>query len=344
LSLTYSQQALLFAVSSYDMGKMGLWQGGGFHTHVEYRYGNLSAFQDGILLPVNTGKVLPLNSPDRVVASSLYFSQKFGDNFSILLGKINAVDLLAGDLFFGGWGTHRFMNIAFVAPPSGVLPPVIIGAIANIKTKPVAVTFMVFDPNDQSNTYWPEELFDDGVNISIGLTHQGTLSGRTTTYGLTATYSTKEGVDLDNILLAPGLESGTKQGSYSVAFQFSHLFYQQPDNPRQGWGVFLKTAIADGNPNPIQGSLVLGIGGKGLISSRQQDSFGLGFYYYNFSNDLQDATDSFLNFDDEYGIEAYYNYAITPWFHLTGDLQLINPANGNSSNALVLGLRLGLRF
>jgi porin len=335
----------LDALINLDTGKLGLWKGGGLHTHLEYRYGWLPAFQDGILLPVNTGQLLPLRSRDTVVASSLYFSQKFGDRVSLLIGKINAVDLLAGDLFFGGWGTQRFMNIAFVAPPSGVVPPTIIGAIATIKTKPVAFTLMVFDPNDRTKTYWPNDLFSDGVNVSLGATHAGTISGRPTTYGLTATYSSKEGVDLNDVLLPPELQvNSTKTGSYNVAFQFTHLLRQNPTNPREGWGLFFKAAIADGNPNPFQRSLVLGLGGKGLISGRSQDSFGLGFYFYDFSNALEDAVDPLVNFGDEYGMEVYYSYAVTPWFYLTGDLQVIRPANQDSALALVLGLRARLRL
>jgi len=46
----------------------------------------------------------------------------------MMVGKINAIDLLASHPFFGGWGTDRFWTVAFVAPPSGVVPPVIMGA------------------------------------------------------------------------------------------------------------------------------------------------------------------------------------------------------------------------
>jgi porin len=146
-------------------------------------------------------------------------------------------------------------------------------------------------------------------------------------------------------LLPPDLQvDSTRTGSYSIAFQFSHLLRQNPKNPREGWGVFFKAALADGNPNPIQGSIVLGLGGKGLISGREQDSFGLGFYYYNFSNDLQRAVTPLVNFGDEYGMELFYSYAVTPWFHLTGDLQLVRPANYDSDVALVLGLRARLRL
>lgn len=47
----------------------------------------------------------------------------------MMLGKINAVDLIANDPFYGGWGNTRFMNVAFVAPPSGLFPPVITGGV-----------------------------------------------------------------------------------------------------------------------------------------------------------------------------------------------------------------------
>jgi porin len=335
----------LDALINLDTGKLGLWEGGGFHTHLEYRFGSLSAFQDGILFPVNTGQILPLNSPDAIVASSLYFSQQIGDRASLLVGKINVVDLLAGDLFFGGWGTQRFMNIAFVVPPKGVVPPTLMGAIANIKLQPVTLTLMVFDPNDRTDDYWPDDLFDDGVNFSLGATYAGTISGRPTTYALNATYSTKERADLRDVLLPPGLETNpARQGSYNIEFQFSHLLHQNPTNPREGWGVFLKAALADGNPNPIQSYVVVGLGGKVPIGGREQDSFGLGFYYYNFSDDLKNAVNPLINFGDEYGIEMYYSYAITPWFYLTGDIQFIDPANQDSDEALVLGLRTRIRF
>ncbi len=105
-----------------------------------------------------------------------------------------------------------------------------------------------------------------------------------------------------------------------------------------------KGAIADGNPNIIQGSVVTGIGGKGLFANRPNDRFGLGIFYWNFSNDLQNAVRPVANFGNEYGIEAYYSYAVTPWFHLTGDVQYVSPANQSFSDALFLGLRAGIRF
>jgi porin len=328
--------------------KAELWKGGGLHSHIEYRYGEIQPFDGKGLWPVNAAEILPLGGSDRVVASSLYLSQKFGDQVSLILGKINAVDLLAGDLFFGGWGTERFMNIAFVAPPSGVVPPVIMGGIAVIKLPPVALTLMVFDPNDQTNNYWVDDLFSDGVNVSLGGTYVGKIANRTTTYNLTATYSSKDSQDLGEILLPlVGQRAGNKDGSYNIAFQFSHLFYQNPENPALGWGLFLKAAIADGNPNPIQSSVIIGLGGKNLFKNRPYDSFGLGYYYYNFSNDLEESLDPLerlgITFGDEQAIELFYNFAVSPWFILGADLQYIKPARSDEDAFLAI-LRANIRF
>lgn len=324
---------------------LGLWEGGSFNTHLELRYGDIPRLPlaQGVLWPVNTGTALPLGDSGNLVASSLYLSQRLGD-VSLLIGKIDVIDLLSRDLFFGGWGAQQFMNVSFVAPPSGVLPPTIFGAITNISLNPVTLTFMVYDPNDQTNNYWPEDLFADGVVFSTGATYVTAIDDRPTTFSLTGTYSTKEGPDLNDLLLPPDVESGTRQGSYAVTFQFSHLLEQLPDNPREGWGIFFRGTIADGNPNPIQGSFITGIGGRGLFANRPHDRFGLGVFYWDFSDDLQDAVAPIINFGNEYGLEAYYSYAITPWFHLTGDVQYIHPANQDADNALFLGLRAGIRF
>ncbi len=332
------------AFFNVDTGKLGLWQGGGLRTHAEYRYGDLRGRQGGALWPVNTGATLPLGAGEQIVASSIYLTQSIGKNINLMVGKINAVDLLASDPFFGGWGIHRFQNVAFVAPPSGVVPPTIMGAIASIKTAPITWTFMAFDPKDRTNDYWPDDLFDDGVNLSLAATHVGKLAGRTTLYTLTGTYSTQDGANLGELLLPADLKTGNKDGSYNVSFQFSHYLKQHSAQPGDGWGLFVKGALADGNPNPIQQSIIGGIGGKGLFPSRRDDTFGIGYFYYNFSDELQDSLNALINLDDEQGLEVFYNVAVTPWFSIGGDLQVIDPAFGSNQVAIIAGLRATVSF
>jgi porin len=39
-------------------------------------------------------------------------------------------------------------------------------------------------------------------------------------------------------------------------------------------------------------------------------------------------------------METYYNAEITPWCHLTGDMQVIQNSNATTDTSLVLGTRL----
>jgi len=331
------------AFISLDSSKMGLWEGGGFRSHLEYRHGNAPANLGGAIFAVNTALYWPVDTPDELVATSLYFTQKVGDRSSIAFGKFNPVDLLAADSFYGGWGIDRFMNLILVAPPSGLIPVVFMGAVGSIRTDPVSWTIMVYDPNDRTNDYLPGDLFKDGVNISVTAAHTSTLAGRKTTYALTGLYSTAEGADYSSVGGAVG--TSTKSGAYNINFEFKHTLQESSEQSNASWGFYLKAAIADGNPNYIQRSLVVGIGGKALFFGRPQDSFGVGAYYYDLSYTIQDELNPVLtDFRDESAIEVFYNSVVMPWLQIGANVQYINPARGEYANALIPSLRTQIRF
>jgi porin len=260
----------------------------------------------------------------------------------VRIGKINTVDLIAGNLFFGGWGILRFQNIAFVAPPNGLLPPVIMGGIFSYRTEPLMWTLMVYDSNNRTRDYLPDDLFDDGFNTSLGVAWGGKWAGRTTTAAVTGIYSTKDDVDLGEVLLPEDLRTSTKKDSWHLGLQFSHLLVEP--EPGTGWGLFARVGFSDGNPNPYQSWITGGIGGKGLFPSRLQDRWGIGYFYYGVSDDLRNALGALVDFDDEQGAEIFYSYAVTPWFHVTGDVQAVSPAAGANETAVVGGLRARVIF
>ena len=327
-----------------DTGKLGLWQGGGFHVHATYRGGDLPGFRGGALFPVHTSGLLPLDSKDELIATSLYLSQRFGDTSRVMLGKINAIDLLASRPFFGGWGTDRFWNLAFVAPPSGVVPPVIMGGVLTHSFAPYALTAMVFDPSDQTTNYSFNRLFDDGVNVSLGLSWSGELAQRKSGAGITATYSTAEGSDWSQIGLPPGSQTTPKKGSYNVAVELSHLLVQSAGVPGNGLGLYAKAAIADGNPNPFKRSFVGGVAGLAIVPRRPLDYFGVGYFFYDLSNELQDAVAPVGSLKDEQGIEAYNTFVPAPWLRLSANLQWVNPANGANPPVWLGGVRMRVEF
>ncbi len=336
---TFKYSGKVDAFINLDSEKLGLWEGGGFRTHFEYGHGEGASFLGGTLFPVNVMQLTPLGSHEKVVATSLYFTQKFGEKYTLMLGKINAIDLLASNPFYGGWGTQRFMNLAFVAPPSGVVYPVIMGGILRVQTKPISWTIMVFDAKDRTNSYDLKGMFDEGINTSVAGNYATTMSGRKTSFSMTATYSTKNGPDLS--IYPPDLVTTTKDGSYNVGIQLMHNLKETEDG---AWGAYLRAAIADGNPNTIQNSLVGGIGGQALFFGRPQDHFGVGYYYYNFSDYLKNTGDPSIDMPKEYGTELFYNVEVTPWLHITADVQYVNPADTNYDADVVVGIRSHVRF
>lgn len=224
------------------------------------------------------------------------------------------------------------MNLVFAAPPSGLIPVVFMGAIATVRTDPVAWSLKVYDPKDRTNDYLPGDLFETGVNVSLSGAHVTSLAGRKTSYTVTGIYSTAEGVDYSS--LAPGLQTATKKGSYNVSFEFRHNLQESAAQPNANWGFYLKAAVADGNPNYVQSSLIAGIGGRALFFGRPQDSFGIGGFYYNLSDTLESPLSANTQLRDEAAIEAFVG----------ADIQYIRPASGSFKNALVPALRTQIRF
>lgn len=332
-----------------DTGALGLWKGGGLTTHLEYRFSDLPGSLGGAFFPTNSGMQFSSDSLNTLVASSLYLSQRFGDRTSLLVGKINVLDLLENDFFFGGWGNYRFMNAVFAAPPSGLVPPVFYGAVANVRLDPVTLTLWVYDPVDRPQDDWPDDLFDTGETFYFMPSYATEIDGRPTTFSLVGIYTTKSGISFSEIgegWIKAGEEIPNEDGSYSIGFQFSHLLHQNPGNPRKGWGVTLKGAISDGNPNYVKSSIIAGIGGTGLFRGRELDSFGVGYYYYNLSNDLQDVFSTLRkeHVGDEQAAEVYYSYAVTPWLYIAGDLQLIDTPRKEKEDAVIAGLRTAIKF
>ena len=78
---------------------------------------------------------------------------------------------------------------------------------------------------------------------------------------------------------------------------------------------------------------------RGLIARREQDTIGVGYFYNGLSGDMKNLFPPLPRPNDVQGVELYYNAAITPWFHLTADLQFVQPGVSANDTAVVLGLR-----
>lgn len=323
-----------------DTGRMGLWSGGSLHGHAEIEFGEVPGWAGGAIWPANTGAITPLVESGQVTLSSLFYRQRVSDT-TVILGKINALDLLARDPFFGGWGIERFQNLAFVANPNGVTQLVMLGASIDQKIGDFNVTFLAFDPNNRTeNTL--DQPFADGVNFNFTAQWNGKAWGRPSNLGVSYSFSTRESVDLEEIYLPSDQRLVAPTVPDNLTFRFGHQFWASRVRPGKGLGLYGRVGATQGSPNPIQWSIAGGITGEGMWESRPWDSFGIGVYRYEWSPGLSTAL--LTGIGPETGLEIYYNVAITPWLVITPDVQVVDPATEGSPLSTVMGMRALLRF
>jgi porin len=338
------------AVVTFDGAKLGLWSGFYVTVHQEWLYGeDANTLGDGSLLPVNTALAFPrLGGHEQ--DTTVVVTQNFGEPWSLSVGKFNMLDAASKTPLMGGGGINTFMNLGLAAPASGVTPPYIVGGSLTLKTKPAIFNLFVYDPRNAQNSDVIENPFSEGTTTSLTTTVPVKIAGLTGYQGVRGVYSTKKGLDLVDVpqlLLPPESQSvpGTKQGYWYFAYSFQQYLFQSTTNPKEGWGVFGQVSISDGNPNPIEWSLLAGIGGSSLLPGRSLDRWGIGYFHYGVSSDLMDGLSALgINIRDEQGVEAYYNLAVTPWFLMTADVQYIEPFLPDHKDAVFLALRSQLKF
>lgn len=329
-----------------DSAKMGLWSGTIITFHQEWNWGrDANKTGAGLLLPVNTAGGLPrLGGDDQ--NTSINITQNFGERFSVSVGKFNMLDLASRTPILGGGGLDAFMHIGGAAPPSGVTPPYLVGGMASLKTPYVIFTGMLYDPrNAQKPTVW-EKPFANGRTYSLSATVPVKLYSLPGFYGVRVAYSDQKGTDLDRLpelLLPGGAKFAVQKQGYSY-LSFSMQQYLYAPTPGQGIGIFADLAISDGNPNPLKWHAVVGISGTGVFT-RPLDRWGVGFFKFALSNDLKDSLAAIgIRRRDEWGVEAYYNLAVTPWLRTTANVIWIRPTDPSKRNATFAGLRTQVRF
>jgi porin len=352
-----------------DTGKLGLWPGGFLKAELEGNFGNAVNAKTGALMAVNTNQIFPVTGQDDICLSTLNFTQFLSERFGLFFGKVATITSTSVDMneFAHGKGDTRFMNTAFnfnpvllVTVPYSTLA---VGMVLLPDKDPDAtvMTFSVLNSVGTANTTGFDTLNGNK------LTFVGEGRVRTDFFGLTGhqllglTYSNREFTFFDQrqrFFLENRAIAKTK-GSWSVYYNFDQYLYELKKGSGRGYGVFGRFGASDGNPNPMEFFISLGIGGKGISESRPDDSFGIGYYYIvirnpTFTSPL--ATRSFLRLNENGG-EAYYSFALTPWAILTPDIQIVRPAQQDVveqtgtvikrthiETALFLGVRLQMVF
>jgi porin len=344
-----------------DFDRMGLVPGGMLKIRGETRYGEAVNGKSGQILPVNTPALFPLtNKPDETVPFTLtdvvyfqYLSEKFG----LFAGKMDTLD---GDPneFASGRGDTQFLNsnLVFNSVSALSVPYSTLGAgfVWN-PSKQILLTGSVINTADSSTTTGFDHV-EDGWTGSLEADFQyklGDLPGGMNVGGIYAW--AREFNDFGRLVFVPGegLSATTKDSTWAIYWSgWQYLFVEdKSDAPinianglpdRQGLGLFARAGVADDETNPVEWTVNGGFGGRGLIPSRDNDMFGVGYFYMSLQSQRFLATAGIQ--DHSQGFEAFYNIALTPAALLTFDVQVVEPPNTRLDTGVVLAARLHLKF
>ncbi len=353
--------------SALDLHKMGVIPGGLLTMRAEFDVGKSVVKSAGTILPPSYNAILPVSGEtdrDTLSLTSLYYTQFFGERFGFWFGRSDTHHNANLGEFAGlnpQVGNTQFQNFALTAIP--VMPlsqPYVSSLGAGVfarPTKDLSLAAMVMDSREASQRSGLDDFGKDWNSFfAVNLQHRlsdlpgGQLLGYS--YSWNGDYTKLESSQLQNLITGTPLQSESETWAviYS-AWQYLQVFEGDTSKPinlrdgradHRGWGVFLMAGLADEDTNPVQWSLAGGVGGRGLLPTRPNDSFGIGYFFVDLKGGVVANLIGLKS--AEQGMEIYYEAEITPWFHVTPDLQIVDPGLSASDTAVILGLRGNITF
>jgi porin len=349
-----------------DTGKMNLWPGGSFTFLADAVWGGGIDRKVGALIPTNLNAALPGSAEDnfgfdegcRFMLSEFFYTQVLFEGKLILLGgKLWGARAFDTNVFANNHRT-QFMNTAL---RNNVMIPTFlpyttlgVGAIVN-PTEWLSILTAVADTDGRAKTTGFETAFHGDTNTTV--IHEWALKIKP--FGLPGNqrigfvWSSKNfdkvrpnepfGSTGDLAIGLLGKELAMKVvenlatfddagDNIMIFYNFDQYLYTEDDDASQGIGVFGRFGWARQNVNPVAHFYSIGVGGTGVIPTRDKDTCGIGYYFMDLSNKLPGL------FHSEQGIECYYNIEITPWLHVSPDLQLIvNPGGTDEHDVSIVG-------
>lgn len=332
----------------FDSGKLGLWEGGQLDLRGETRLGQDTNRTDGTVAPSNFAMALPLSNQDVTALTGVQYTQELSENLAVFFGKLNLLDGTPA-AYARGLRLNYFWNAGMQANLSRIfLHPSILGAGFTVRDEVEPIfNFYLLDTHFTPTTSGFSTLFDNGV-LAYGEYRLRTkwfdLPGHSTV-GFLYSNATRTALDTNPFVLLPGLISGetlpTKDSSWTVLYRFDQVVYANSEDPRRNWTLNGDFGLTDGNPNPIRWFGNLSLVGSSPIHGRENDTVGVGYYHLGVSK-LPILTA--LGIGAENGVELFYNVAVTPWFHVTPDLQILDPASQHNAVAILFGVRGRISF
>ena len=343
-------------IINIDTGKMGLWPGGFLKIHAENRWGNAINTDTGAIMPVNTDSLFPVPGENTTTLSEVIFTQFLSPQFGVIMGKMEPRE----NNVFAHDENSQFMNMAFVFNPAVIttLPQDFLTAgFVAIPTDWLTVMALVLDSEGTANLsgFDRDTAFHRGTTVYNLWEFTVKPCGQTGHQRISWTWSDKSRIQFEQnarallrgllvwrLGLGPRPTLQRQDNDWAFMYDFDQFVYTVKDHSDRGFGFFGRFGFTSGEVNPIQDFYSFGVGGKGMVPGRPNDTFGVGYYYVGLSDKLPRFIQRRV--EDEKGVELYYNVAVTPWMHITPDLQVIDPARKSVGTTTVFGIRLQMNF
>ena len=334
-----------------DTEKAGWWSSGKFSARLQSRAGRSAVQRAGSVAAVNNESLFP-NVIDRfdqavLALTEFAYEHKLSDTVSVYGGLLNT-SMGDENAIAGSAQSHsHFLNFALLysAVEDATTGNAALGAGVSVAPAEwVSGSFSVYGSQETAG----ENPFHNwhGTTLSTEWTVKHSLRQRPGAqtfgflYGINVLLTDIAAdprlvlIDILSDLPIPAITTDTWAFYYNA-----HQFIEGDEEG--GWGLFARWGVSDGDSNLIRQNVALGLGGVGLFPTRPSDRWGAGVF-------LMDVTTSALlrslRIRDEVGAEAYYNIAVSPAFHVTLDVQLIDPGLPRSEFACVLGLRANYHY
>jgi len=333
---------------SIDGKRAGLWDGLTINLHGESIFGSSINRFSRTLLPVSVAQILPDGNRSVTALTNVTFTQALSESVLVQVGKINTLDGFIQPFTGGANGLDGFQNLAMGFNPVLVkaFPYSTFGAgmVVLDENQEALFSAYVYDANNTPTVSGFDSFFDDGVAVFAS----GTLPtnfldkpGHQMVYGLysNGTYSNLDPNPYFDPSQSVVLATPDKNGSWLLAYAFDQTCYVSSDDPTRSWGVFGNIGIADDNPNPFNWAANIGVGGSNPLGNRPQDTIGVGYFYAGVSKPLKQLAPILVPLQDEKGVELFYNVAVSPKFHVTADVQIVDSALKRSDTLVIFGLR-----
>jgi porin len=308
-----------------DLMRMGLIPGALVKFRAESRYGESVNGISGQILSVNTTALFPLTNrldEDVVIAiTDLNYTQFLSEHLAVLVGKLDTLDADLNE-FASGRGKSQFMNANFLFNSTLALrlPYSTLGAaVLWLPTKHITVNASIINSTDSSTDTGFDD-FGDGQTVSAETDFKYRARGLPGGMNVGGLYSFNQDFNQigGRLIFQPGQQLAIEQQDDTWAVYWSawqYLFVEDPsDAPinladgvpdREGVGVFARFGVADQDTNPVEWSGSFGVGGRGVVPSRDDDVFGVGYYYTRFQDT---RVGGLLGLDHEgQGFETFYN-------------------------------------